>query len=84
MNVNSIPVLIIIYHSIIFVTVEDMPTHTDIQLSEYSKWVMKIYSRGSMLVHNTLMDIGFDNTIQKMVDNVNVNTSSIKYHVTYI
>ena len=44
------------------------------KLSKYLKRVMKIYSRSSMLVKTVLMEMESDNNIDKLTENVILNT----------
>ena len=78
MFVNDTPLLITMSRSINDVTIKHVPNHTSNKLSEYLKRVMKIYSRSSMLVKTVFVDMDSDNTIDKLMENIIVNTSDTK------
>ena len=65
---NVAPFLIIVPRVIRFVTGEHMPIRTSKQLIKYSKRVMKIYYRNSMLVETSLMDMELYNTIDELME----------------
>ena len=75
---NSTLFLITMPHGMKFVTVDNIPTYMDKKLSKYLKRVMTIYSISGMMVHNVLMDMYFDNTIDELMENFIVNTSASK------
>ena len=54
------------------------------KLSKHFKRVIKIYSRGSMVVHTFLMYMYFDKKIDNMMHSVIINTYTAKDHVKNI
>ena len=81
MFTNNIPFLVTVYYSINVLTVGDVPTHTDKQLSEYFRRVMKIYHRVRMISHTVLVDTEFDKTINYLMDTVVINNSTSKENI---
>ena len=78
MFVNGTPFLITISRITKFVTVEHVPTCKYKQLSKYFKRVVGIYYRSSMLVQTVFIETYFGNTIEKLMYNVIINTSTAK------
>ena len=78
MSVNGTTFLITISRITKFVTVEHVHTCKYKQLSKYLKRVVVIYYRSSMLVQNFFIETYFGNTIEKLMYNVIINTSTAK------
>ena len=78
MFLNVAPLLITIKHGINYVTAKHIPTHMAKQLSKSLKRLMKICSRSSMTIQTVLMVMEFDNTINSIIINAVMNTSSAK------
>ena len=70
--------LITLSYGIKFVMVEHIPTRRAKKLGKYFKKYVKIYSRSFMIVQTVFIDMEFDKTIDKLMENVIVNTSTAK------
>ena len=70
--------LITLSYGIKFVMVEHIPTRRAKKLGKYFKKYVKIYSRSFMIVQTVFMDMEFDTNIDKLMENVIVNTSTAK------
>ena len=78
MFMNGALFIITMSHGIKFVKVEHTPTRTDKKLSKYLKQVMNISIRSGIIVQTVFMDMEVYNTIDKLTENVVMNTSTAK------
>ena len=67
-----------------FLTIKHIPSRTAKQMSKKLKIIMKLYSRGSMIVQTILMDMEFDSTKDGLMGKTVVNNSAAKEHVAEI
>ena len=81
MFVDNIPCLITMSSGIRFITFDHVPTHTAKQISRIIKRIIRLYSRGNMVVQTILMDMYFGKTIYEMMNHTVVNTSDAKEDV---
>ena len=84
MFVNNTNFLITISPGIKFMTIEDIPSSKDKQLSKKLKITMNFYSRGRMILQTILMDMELDSTNDELMRKIVDNTSAAKEHVTKI
>ena len=84
MFVNNTNFLITISPGIKFMTVEDIPSSKDKQLSKKLKITMNFYSRGRMILQTILMDMELDSTNDELMREIVDNTSAAKEHVEKI
>ena len=84
MFVNNTNFLITISPGIKFMTVEDISSSKDKQLSKKLKITMKFYSRGRMILQTILMDMELDSTNDELMRKIVDNTSAAKEHVAKI
>ena len=84
MFVNNTNFLITISPGIKFMTVEDISSSKDKQLSKKLKITMKFYSRGRMILQTILMDMDLDSTNDELMRKIFDNTSAAKEHVENI
>ena len=82
--VSNAKILVTFSRGIKFVTVELISTRTAKQSSKILKRVMKLYTGEFMKVQTILMDMGFDKTVDGLMNNVVLNTSTGKELVTDI
>ena len=80
MFVNNTTFLITMSPDIKFMTVEQLPSSKDKQLSKKLKITMKLYSRGRMIVQTILMDMELDSTKDELMRKIVDNTSAAKKH----